>query len=97
VKVSVIHRVGKLFFDYRYEGAMIKVSNDMTAPALRTFHLPVEWNVYRNWTASPTCIFILPFLFPVVEIGKPKSFVNGRPARVFDVLWVEAGGNNNVN
>jgi hypothetical protein len=97
VKVLVVRRVGKLFFDHRYDRAVIKVSNDMAAPALRAFHLPMERIVYRDWTPLPACVLILPFPPFVVEIGKAKGFINGRPTRVPDVLWFETGRSNNVD
>lgn len=96
MKVLVVSRVGQLFFDHGYDGAVIKVPNDTTLPALRAFHLSVERNIYLNRTPLPACVLILPLLSPVIEIRKAKGFINGRPACVPNVLWCEDRGRNNV-
>lgn len=70
MKVLIIHRSSQLLLDHGHNGAMVKMSDDMTPCRLGALHMPVEWDVYGNCAPAPVCIIILPTLFLFIKIGK---------------------------
>jgi hypothetical protein len=72
MKVLIIHWSSQLLLDHRHNGAMVKMSNDVTLCRLRALHMLMEWDVYGNCAPPPACIIILPTLFLFIEVGRPR-------------------------